>query len=337
MGGWPYKPLHNYQEMFEHQDIFIECLEPLNEMTHVDMGQFLLTVQKIVLERLDVLADFKYKDDIERVITKSGTEEELNSADIKVKQLLETWGCPIVGGDLLTVERIDQNISLRSSNQSEFEKCGFIGPPRIAIFHFRQNLILKLFAAILPNLNESSCPGTLNCFRALTEKAKDISNRENKIKDSFEIHYQFLTVVSEVYLEEKISSVLSQKYGTDNFKTISDSFKNKSEQDFNNLLNEILESSSHTVFFENTETLEKLKSSEKDDLENTGDFFVSLWFLLKSLDFITKSGDPEGIEFYKKNGILLTLALHSTSSKYVHKLFHELVKLKTMSERTKMR
>ena len=244
----PYKPLHKYSEMMEHQEIFFECLEPLQEMEHTDMGQFLLIVQKIVLERLNLLTEFKHKDEIEAVINKAGTPEELHKNDKLVSELLETWGTIIIGGDLLTVERIDQNISLRSSNQSEFEKCGFIGPPRIAIFHFRQNIVLKLFAAILPNLNESSNPGTLNCFRALTEKAKDISNKESKIKDSFELHYQFLVVVSEVYLEEKVISFASEKYGTSSLKTFSDIFKEKGEDEMISLLDEILENSCQTVF-----------------------------------------------------------------------------------------
>ena len=50
----PYKPLHKYTEMMEHQDIFFECLEPLQEMEHTDMGQFLLILQKIVVERLNM-------------------------------------------------------------------------------------------------------------------------------------------------------------------------------------------------------------------------------------------------------------------------------------------
>ena len=74
-----------------------------------------------------------------------------------------------------------------------------------------------------------------------------------------------------------------------------------------------------------------------DDLEHMGDFFVALWFMLKTLDFITKSGDPDGIEYFKKNALLLVLSQHSTSSKYVHKGFQEMVKLKSMSERSKLR
>ena len=74
-----------------------------------------------------------------------------------------------------------------------------------------------------------------------------------------------------------------------------------------------------------------------DDLEQIGNFFVSLWFLFNTLEFIIKSGDPDGIEFFKKNAILLVLSLHSTASKYVHKGFQELVKLKSMSEFTKLR
>ena len=86
-----------------------------------------------------------------------------------------------------------------------------------------------------------------------------------------------------------------------------------------------------------TETLQNLKDSKKDDLENIGDFFVSLWFLLKTLDFITKSGDPNGIELFKKNGILLTLSIHSTAPKYLHYGFQELVKSKSMSDRLRLR
>ena len=207
----PYKPLHLYPEMLERQDIFFEALEPLNEMEPTDMGRMLLICQQIVLERLNALTDFKYRSDIEAVMHQAGSVEELRESETVVKNLSEKWGEVIIGGDLLTVERIDQNKSLRSSNLSEFEKLGFIGPSRIAVFHFRQNIVLKLFATFLPNLNDSSNPGSLNAFRALTEKAKDISNKENKIKDSLELHYQFLVVVSEAFLEEKILCFAREK------------------------------------------------------------------------------------------------------------------------------
>ena len=36
----PYKPLHKYTEMMEHQDIFFECLEPLQEMEHTTWVNF---------------------------------------------------------------------------------------------------------------------------------------------------------------------------------------------------------------------------------------------------------------------------------------------------------
>ena len=85
-------------------------------------------------------------------------------------------------------------------------------------------------------------------------------------------------------------------------------------------------------------TLKKFHESEEaDDLQKTGEFFVTVWYILMSLEFITKSGDPEGIEYFKKNALLLVLSLHSTSSKYVHKGFQEVVKLKGMSDKEKLR
>ena len=30
----PYKPIHKYEEMLDHQDVFFELLEPFNEMEH---------------------------------------------------------------------------------------------------------------------------------------------------------------------------------------------------------------------------------------------------------------------------------------------------------------
>ena len=97
-----------------------------------------------------------------------------------------------------------------------------------------------------------------------------------------------------------------------------------------------MEDSSHTVFFED-KTLKTIAENKNDDLQNMGDLFVSLWFLLKTLEFITKSGDPDGIQYFKQNAILLVLSLHSTASKYVHKGFQEVIKLKSMSERTRLR
>ena len=294
--------------------------------------------QNIILERLNFLTDFKHRDKIEIVINQSGSVEELQEAGKFVKNLINLWGVTILGGDLLTVERIDQNKSLRSNNITEYERLEFLGPSRIAVFHFRQNIILKLFASILPNLSDSSNPGSLNTFRALTDKAKDISNKENKIKDSFELHYQFLMLVAESYFEEKLESFSKAKYGTSDMKQFSSTFKDGGESEIVTLLEEILEDSNQTTFFDRTKTFNKLKASESvDDLENMGEFFVSVWYLLKTLDFIIKSGDPSGIEHFKKNSLLLVLSQHSTASKYLHKGFQELLKLKTMSERMKLR
>ena len=302
------------------------------------MGRMLLLCQKFVLERLNFLTNFKHTDVIETVLNQNASAEELHEAGKIVKVLMKDWGEIIIGGDLLTVERVDQNKSLRACNMTDFEQLGFLGPSRIAVFHFRQNILLKIFASILPNLNDSSNPGTLNSFRALTDKAKDISNKENKIKDQFELHYQFIMVVAETFVEEKLVSFAKAKYGTSDLKTFSTTFKECGENEIMNLLEEIIEDTNHTIFFEKGVTLNNLKSVEDvDDLMNMGELFVSLWFLLKSLNFIVKTGDPEGIEYFKKNSLLLVLSLHSNASKYVHKGFQELVKLKGMSERMKLR
>ena len=64
-------------------------------------------------------------------------------------------------------------------------------------------------------------------------------------------------------------------------------FKDKGAIEFLSLLDEILGASSHTVFYYKNTTFEKLEEAQKDDLEHVGEVFVSLWFLLKCLDFIT--------------------------------------------------
>ena len=302
------------------------------------MGRFLELVQKIVLERLNFLTKFQYQQEVSLVTNQSGSLQEIQNAEKVLMALLKEWGEVIIGGDLLTVERIDQNKNLRSSNLTEFSRGSFIGPSRIAVFHFRQNIILKLYAVLMPNLHDSSNPGSLNAFRALTDKAKDLSNQERKIKENFELHYQFLMTIAEAFVEEKIFSYAKEKYEICNVKEFGNFFKGKSADDVNALLTEILESSSHTVFFEPNVTLERFSEAvDSDDLQQTGDLFVSVWFMLKSLEFITKTGDPYGIEYFKKNAILLTLSLHSTASKYVHKGFQEMLKVKCMSERERLR
>ena len=302
------------------------------------MGRFIEILQKIVLERLNFITRYEYQQEIEIVVNQSGSTEEIIAAENKVMSLMDNWGEVIIGGDLLTVERLDQNISLRSSNLTAFSKGSFLGPSRIAVFHFRQNILLKVIAALIPSLYDSSNPGSLNSFRALTDKAKDISNQERKIKDNFELHYQFLMIISEVYLEEKIVSVLKRKFAVHDVSKIRDLLKNMGADEVISIVNEIMEDSSHTIFFHKDKTLEKYgQSDENDDLMETGNLFVSVWFLFKCLEFITKTGDPHGIEYFKKNAILLVLSLHSSASKYVHKGFHELVKQKSMSERSKLR
>ena len=151
-----------------------------------------------------------------------------------------------------------------------------------------------------------------------------------------ELHHQFLLLVSEAYLEEKIASFGKEKYGISDMRKFSSILKQMSEAEALAFLDDLIGDSSHTVFYTN-ETLDLIKSDGSDDLKHMGNYFVTLWFLLKSLDFIIKSGDPEGIQFFKQNAILLFLSLHSTSSKYLHKGFQELIKLKSMSERMRLR
>ena len=333
----PFEPLHSYKDMFTKQDVFVEMLEPLNEMEHGDMARMLSMCQSMVLKRLNTLTGFEYDEEIQTTINQSSTVEEVNKAENVVKQKMEEWGDVILGGNLLTVERIEQNKSLRQSNLSYFEQLGFLGQSRVAVFHFRQNLVLKLFANLLPNLENSDNPGSLNIFRALTIKAKDLSNRENKIKDNFELHFQFILAVSEIFLEQKLKSTLKDAFGVTDVKKVALVLKSKTEAEFIELLESVVNRPAHSVFMVGEDAFEEPKSEECDDLENMGNFFVSVWFILKSLDFIVKTGDPGGIRLFKKNGILLTLSLHSTSSKYVHQLFQELVAVEQMSERQRLR
>ena len=101
------------------------------------MARMLSVCQKIVLNRLNSLTDFKHKDKIYTVINQTGTVDEMREAEREVDKLLTDWGTVIIGGDLLTVERVDQNRSLTSSNLTQVEQMGFLGPSRIAVFHFR--------------------------------------------------------------------------------------------------------------------------------------------------------------------------------------------------------
>ena len=302
------------------------------------MGRFIDIMQKAVLERLNFVTGYSYQQHIDVVVNQSGSLEEIAASENVVMGLMKDWGEVIIGGDLLTVERYDQNISLRSSNLTEFSRGSFLGPSRIAVFHFRQNMQLKIIAAMLPNMLDSSNPGSLNAFRALTDKAKDLSNQERKIKDNFELHYQFLMNISEVYLEEKVVSFFHRKYGATDGANLKEILKMLSGMESESLLQEILQDSSHTVFFQQGRTLEIYeKGADIDDLVQTGNFFVSVWFQFKCLEFIIKTGDPDGIQYFKKNAILLFLSLHSSASKYVHKGFHELIKQKCMSDRMKLR
>ena len=108
------------------------------------------------------------------------------------------------------------------------------------MFHFRQNILLKVYNKILPNLSDSNNPGSLNAFRALTDKAKDLSNQENKIKDSIELHYQFLMMVSEAYVEEKLFSIAVSKYGTNDLKKVSAAIKDCGESEMTHFLDDVI-------------------------------------------------------------------------------------------------
>ena len=101
-----------------------------------DMGRMLLICQQIVLERLNALTDFKYRSEKKQSSIKPDQWKNYASLNRSWKTWLKIGGEVIIGGDLLTVERIDQNKSLRSNTLSEFENLGFLGPYRIAVFPF---------------------------------------------------------------------------------------------------------------------------------------------------------------------------------------------------------
>ena len=101
------------------------------------MARMLSVCQKIVLNRLNSLTNFQYQEKILMVINQTASLDELREAELVVGDLLRDWGSPILGRDLLTVERVDQNRSLTSCNLTQFEQMGYLGPSRIAVFHFR--------------------------------------------------------------------------------------------------------------------------------------------------------------------------------------------------------
>ena len=63
------------------------------------MARMLSVCQKIVLNRLNSLTDFKYKDQIHMVINQIGTLDEIREAQSEVDKLLTDWGAVIIGGD----------------------------------------------------------------------------------------------------------------------------------------------------------------------------------------------------------------------------------------------
>ena len=73
-----------------------------------------------------------------------------------------------------------------------------------------------------------------------------------------------------------------EKYGISDFKKFAPTLKSKSPAEISAFLDEILEDSSHTVFFTEN-TLQNILEDKNDDLLNMGDLFVSLWFLLPFL------------------------------------------------------
>ena len=88
----------------------------------------------------------------------------------------------------------------------------------------------------------------LNIFIILNHAILNIVFQENKIKDSLELHYQFLVIVSEAYLEEKITCFAMEKYGNSDLKNFASILKTKTEAESLAFLDELIEESSHTVF-----------------------------------------------------------------------------------------
>ena len=89
------------------------------------------------------------------------------------------------------------------------------------------------------------------------------------------MHYQFILVVAEAFLEEKIACFASLKYGISDFKNFASILKQKSEPEVFEFLDALIEDSSHTVFFTD-ETLEKISSDYNDGLPDMEDYFVTL-------------------------------------------------------------
>ena len=69
-------------------------------------------------------------------------------------------------------------------------------------------------------------------------------------------------IVSEAYLEDKIACFAMEKYGISDMRNFASILKNKNESEALAFLDELIEDSSHTVFF-TEETLEKIQSEGK--------------------------------------------------------------------------
>ena len=98
--------------------------------------------------------------------------------------------------------------------------------------------------------------------------------------------------VSEIFLEQKLKSTVKDALGFTDVKKVALLLKSKTEAEFIELLESLVNRPAHSIFMYGEDAFEEPKSEECDDLEHIGNFFVSLWFILKSLDCIVKTSDP---------------------------------------------
>ena len=114
-------------------------------------------------------------------------------------------------------------------------------------------------------------------------------------------------------MEEKLLTSFSDTFDESDLKKVAAAMKKKEDPEIISFLDQIINDTHHRAFLDPKVAFkEPAEKPESDDLENMANVFVSVWFILKSLDFITKSGDGEGIMTFKKNSLLLTFSLHSS-------------------------
>ena len=305
---------------------------PLNEAENNSMVKILEEVQNMFLSTVATRADDPEacQADIDTMKSREASKEERKAAENRVMKEVKKHGELFIHGDLATVEAIKKAFKLRKTAKTLFEKLVFIKIARSGTLHLVMNKTIQDFRARM--LLDRSVEDKLSLANIQLVVGVDITNDEDKIKNSFELHRQ----VEEAIADQAIIAAFREHKKDLQTPEI----KNKLAAE--NLISEFLEKFQIRYFAKmpkenNIEMLPPLCPFYDDLEENTVDL-ASRGLLSKMVRVAEKNGDGQGLRAVKFALIPYFLNKKNVQdSKYALYLLDEHVDFQGLSDRDKAR